>query len=613
MKLILTSIALLCASTGVLVGADVEVSLDSTNGTSAFVVYDADTVEATRIGSDGSVRMRGFEIIPKYYTGSLYDPHLIGGAYHTCDAGFGVAIGGGSYNTVQSGANESVIGGGNNNFVLTNSNHGVIGGGGLNVIGPQASFSTIGGGYENDIRTASPYGTVAGGVGNEIWLSSAASVGGGSGNEIHPGSTAATIGGGFINEIFDTAEYATVGGGYDNEIGVMSLYGTLGGGAANVIERENWGCVIAGGVGNRIHTNSASTFIGGGHTNTIGPNATGATIGGGTGNRIGERSERSTIGGGANNAVGDDCIRATVSGGWGNDIGNWSYYSTVGGGFNNTIDNACSSAIIAGGNDNKIGFASGNAMIPGGAYCNVASNSPYAFAAGRRAHADHAGAFVWADSQDAYFHSQTQDQFCVRASGGVRIDTAQACGIALNTADRPMITRLHDPFTSGSHVGAGRWGLFMEPHTLVLGMPAIGAKTVRIAKYNADSSYTALMTVDQGGNVTATSFNPTSDRASKRDFRDIDSRAVLERLSHIPIQTWCYKEDAANIRHMGPTAQDFHAAYGLGADDRHINTADADGVALSAIQALYEIIKSKDAQIEAMEERLARLEAAISP
>ena len=58
-------------------------------------------------------------------------------------------------------------------------------------------------------------------------------------------------------------------------------------------------------------------------------------------------------------------------------------------------------------------------------------------------------------------------------------------------------------------------------------------------------------------------------------------------------------------------AQDFHAAFGLGADDKHIATVDADGVALAAIQGLNEKLKEKDAKIEAMEKRLADLEELI--
>ena len=60
-------------------------------------------------------------------------------------------------------------------------------------------------------------------------------------------------------------------------------------------------------------------------------------------------------------------------------------------------------------------------------------------------------------------------------------------------------------------------------------------------------------------------------------------------------------------------AQDFHAAFGLGTDERHIATVDADGVALAAIQGLNEKleaeVKAKDARISELEKRLAAIES----
>jgi phage shock protein A len=73
-------------------------------------------------------------------------------------------------------------------------------------------------------------------------------------------------------------------------------------------------------------------------------------------------------------------------------------------------------------------------------------------------------------------------------------------------------------------------------------------------------------------------------------------------------------------------AQDFHAAFGTGTDDKHIATVDADGVALAAIQGLNEKLEEKESVItelrnetsalrennEAMEARLAALEELLS-
>ncbi|HEX7653611.1 MAG TPA: hypothetical protein VF607_08895, partial [Verrucomicrobiae bacterium] len=48
---------------------------------------------------------------------------------------------------------------------------------------------------------------------------------------------------------------------------------------------------------------------------------------------------------------------------------------------------------------------------------------------------------------------------------------------------------------------------------------------------------------------------------------------------------WSYKKDTG-VRHLGPMAQDFHAAFAVGSDERHIASLDEDGVALAAIQGL---------------------------
>ncbi len=69
--------------------------------------------------------------------------------------------------------------------------------------------------------------------------------------------------------------------------------------------------------------------------------------------------------------------------------------------------------------------------------------------------------------------------------------------------------------------------------------------------------------------------------------------------------------DDPQVCHVGPTAQDFMAAFGLGASERHIGTVDADGVVLAAIQGLYQVVQEKDAKIEALEARLSMLEEAL--
>lgn len=98
---------------------------------------------------------------------------------------------------------------------------------------------------------------------------------------------------------------------------------------------------------------------------------------------------------------------------------------------------------------------------------------------------------------------------------------------------------------------------------------------------------------------------PVSDRNLKEGFAPIDPRATLARVARLPIETWSYKGDTA--RHLGPMAQDFAAAFGLGVDDRHIFPLDASGVALAAIQGLHALVQAQDARLQALERELRAL------
>ena len=107
------------------------------------------------------------------------------------------------------------------------------------------------------------------------------------------------------------------------------------------------------------------------------------------------------------------------------------------------------------------------------------------------------------------------------------------------------------------------------------------------------------------------SWLTVSDRNAKTNFSHVDKKIILERLSEIPIDTWNYKTQDNSIRHMGPMAQDFYKAFNVGEDNKHINTVDADGVALAAIQGLYQLLKEKDTKIEDLNSSNKKLEKKI--
>ena len=91
-----------------------------------------------------------------------------------------------------------------------------------------------------------------------------------------------------------------------------------------------------------------------------------------------------------------------------------------------------------------------------------------------------------------------------------------------------------------------------------------------------------------------------SDRNLKENISPIDGKEVLTRLAGIPVSSWNYKNQGPSIRHIGPMAQDFQAAFNVGESDRFINMVDSGGVALASIQGLYSILQEKDKEIRSL-------------
>ena len=167
--------------------------------------------------------------------------------------------------------------------------------------------------------------------------------------------------------------------------------------------------------------------------------------------------------------------------------------------------------------------------------------------------------------------------------------------------------------------GAARWGLCLGR----LGVHALSSTAANQFRARASGGFqlfadpNALVGVQLAPGANAWSI--ASARELKENFKPVDSRSVLEKVVALPVTEWNLKSQPAEIRHLGPVAQDFMAAFGLGEDERHISTSDAEGVALAAIKGLNQKLeerlatqaaelREKDEQIRALAERLAALE-----
>ena len=260
------------------------------------------------------------------------------------------------------------------------------------------------------------------------------------------------------------------------------------------------------------------------------------------------------IGGYSGNSVQADVVGATIAGGGQLGFPNVisAHFATIGGGQDNAGGFL---STVAGGYSNAARGAA--SVVAGGGYNsatgaystvaggdrNVASGTR-SFAAGSRAKATHSGSFVWSDGRSFDSASFADNSFSARATGGFRFVT----GIDTNGSQTSFCV-----LASGS----GTWDCL-------------------------------------------------SDRNAKEHFAAVDGRETLERLSRIPIQSWNFKSQDDSIRHMGPMAQDFAAAFGLGIGNKTIGGVDADGVAFSAIQGLYRQNQALQQRNRTLTARLAR-------
>jgi hypothetical protein len=97
-------------------------------------------------------------------------------------------------------------------------------------------------------------------------------------------------------------------------------------------------------------------------------------------------------------------------------------------------------------------------------------------------------------------------------------------------------------------------------------------------------------------------------KRSARNFPKLEKRDILERVSSLPITRWQTERGPIDRQHIGPIAEDFNAAFGTGSDDpRRISKIDAHGVALAAIQGMYELVQEQDRQIEDLRTEIAKL------
>jgi trimeric autotransporter adhesin len=122
-----------------------------------------------------------------------------------------------------------------------------------------------------------------------------------------------------------------------------------------------------------------------------------------------------------------------------------------------------------------------------------------------------------------------------------------------------------------------------------------------------NAALSAGLTMSAGGST----WNAVSDRNRKEMFERVDLEDILARVMRVPVTSWNYIAEGRQVRHIGPMAQDWHAAFGLNDDPLTINQGDFDGINLAAIQALERRTTEQAGRIRELEAAQARQSAEI--
>lgn len=186
-----------------------------------------------------------------------------------------------------------------------------------------------------------------------------------------------------------------------------------------------------------------------------------------------------------------------------------------------------------------------------------------------------------------------------RADVGVTSLTTHGSGRTITRYGQPLAGRGEILHTGGNGLLIGT----LEVDDLILG-------TNNTNRLQINGS-TGAVTISGNLTVNGTFSNPSS-RDLKERFEPLDPRTVLDKFARLPIQEWSYKSDDRKLRHVGPTVEDFQSAFDLGTEGQHIFPMDVQGITMTAVQGLYQVVQEKDAEIATLRQRLAALEELVS-
>jgi len=360
-----------------------------------------------------------------------------------------------------------------------------------------------------------------------------------------------------INTI-SNGDASTVSGG-DNNVNTGN-YSTISGGSNNSTQNEY--STISGGVANVINEDGVASSIGGGNSNTI-SNSSGGIIGGGISNTL--SGNRNVISGGYNNTINGENsnnLGNVISGGQRNLI-DTSNDSTIGGG----SDNRCMAdyCVVSGGLNNH---STAYLATIGGGTNNTVSGAGSTIPGGQSNTSSGSNSFV--------------------------------CGMAANDNGKNNVFVWSDAtgFTvpSNSPSNSVWWAV---------GSNSSGSTGVYTIL--TDSTRTNGVSVASGSNT----WSSVSDRNLKTNIVEMNYQDTLLKIRELPIYSYNFIGKDSGIIYRGPMAQDWNRLFISDKNPLTIDSIDLDGVALSCVKGLLEIVQDLQQQNEDQEIRIQKLESII--
>jgi len=442
---------------------------------------------------------------------------------------------------------KSFVGGGNDNVANTNSG-GVLAGQNNSVCSPDFSADeVIVGGFGNGSSGVDNFigaGDLNGNTGNEAFI------GAGLYNAAQAGGAFVGAGGEAYYLYYDNQELVppgpgNVASGEDSFVGAGDLNQVSGNGSFIGAGGESYAATGVSTLGNEIKGNDS--FIGAGDLNLV--KGSYSFVGGGIENSV--SGPGSFIGSGGYLASNTTGLTSNITG----------TDSFVGSGDANSV--SANEAFIGGGLGNSIAAAGTYAAIAGGD-ANTASGTYGAVAGGYRNTATASGAAVGGGS-----------------SGSATGQYATIPGGYLNAANGV------GSFAAGTQAKARHNGAFVWSDNNGTAELQSTAAYQFVARASGGFFLFTDATAKSGVKLNPGSgaWASLSDRSMKTGVVALDDAAVLSKVASLPVSEWSYTSEHG-VRHVGPMAQDFYAAFRVGEDDRHITSIDEDGVALAAIKAL---------------------------